>query len=250
MSNQTSKKRRLPTNGDAVTGSDSDSEDEFTGGLLDGTFSQSEDEDSSDDNEEDKESEDEGEEEELDSDEVPSSDEEEQEKVESAANGGDKKEPKIVLDSTGNPRYMYPEIDPVYDSDDTDVDETNTIGNIPLEFYDEYPHIGYDINGKRIMRPAKGAALDALLDSIEVPKAWTGMTDRNTGGDLMLTQEELEMVRKIQMGEVPADGYDPYAVSFPSHDITEVHTNVSVIANGRVLYFQNRSNATERSTRT
>ncbi|KAG0130109.1 putative ribosome biogenesis protein Erb1 [Tuber indicum] len=106
---------------------------------------------------------------------------------------------------------MYPEIDPVYDSDDTDVEEANTIGNIPLEFYDEYPHIGYDINGKKLMRPAKGAALDALLDSIEVPKGWTGMTDRNTGGDLMLTQEELEMVRKIQMGEVPVDGYDPYA---------------------------------------
>jgi len=41
-----------------------------------------------------------------------------------------------------------------YDSDDSDaLITTNTIGNIPLTFYDSYPHIGYDINGKRIMRP-------------------------------------------------------------------------------------------------
>jgi ribosome biogenesis protein ERB1 len=50
-----------------------------------------------------------------------------------------------------------------------------------------YPHIGYDINGKKIMRPATGDALQSLLDSIEVPKGWTGLTDVNTGNPLNLT---------------------------------------------------------------
>jgi len=49
-----------------------------------------------------------------------------------------------------------------------------------------YPHIGYDINGKRIMRPAAGDALQSLLDSIEVPEGWTGLTDPNTGKPLNL----------------------------------------------------------------
>ncbi len=98
---------------------------------------------------------------------------------------------KIIEDANGNPRYVYTDIDPVYDSDDSDAPATqNTIGNIPLSFYDSYPHIGYDINGKKITRPAKGEALDALLDSIEVPKGWTGLTDPATGKPLELSQQE------------------------------------------------------------
>ncbi|MCJ1287854.1 Ribosome biogenesis protein erb1 [Xylographa opegraphella] len=114
-------------------------------------------------------------------------------------------------DANGNPRYIYKSIDPVYDSDDSDAPATtNTIGNIPLSFYDSYPHIGYDINGKRISRPAKGEALDALLDSIDVPKGWTGLTDPATGKPLELSQQELEVLRMIQMNEVPEEGYDMY----------------------------------------
>jgi ribosome biogenesis protein ERB1 len=118
---------------------------------------------------------------------------------------------KVVQDANGNPRYIYEEIDPVYDSDDSDVvDGTNTIGNIPPSFYDSYPHIGYDINGKKVMRPAKGEALDALLDSIEIPKGWTGLTDPATGKPLELTEEELDVLKKITRNEIPEDGYDPY----------------------------------------
>lgn len=98
---------------------------------------------------------------------------------------------RITEDANGNSRYIYSEIDPVYDTDDSDAPATqNTIGNIPLSFYDSYPHIGYDINGKRIARPAKGEALDALLDSIDMPKGWTGLTDPATGKPLELSQQE------------------------------------------------------------
>ncbi|KAF2706815.1 ribosome biogenesis protein ERB1 [Pleomassaria siparia CBS 279.74] len=117
----------------------------------------------------------------------------------------------VITDANGNERYIYQEIDPVYESDESDAPETtNTIGNIPLHYYDAYPHIGYDINGKKIMRPAKGEALDALLDSIDIPKGWTGLTDPETGKPLELSEEELDVLRKITRNEIPADGYDPY----------------------------------------
>ena len=35
-------------------------------------------------------------------------------------------------------------------------DARNTVGNIPLSWYDDYPHIGYDLDGTKIMKPAKG----------------------------------------------------------------------------------------------
>lgn len=127
--------------------------------------------------------------------------------------GEDLRNYRVETDARGNERYVYDEIDPVYDSDDTDANEpVNTIGNIDLKFYDSYPHIGYDINGKKIMRPAAGEALDALLDSIEIPKGWTGLTDPTTGKPLNLSQDELELIKKIQMKELPEDGYDPYPV--------------------------------------
>jgi len=203
-----------------------DSDPEFGDGLLEGILSQSEDE-SEDSEEQDEKT---GEElESLGSDEIPPENKSDEALAESnatkAINGyeivdvdeEDEEEEeerpnyRVVKDANGGERYVYDEIDPVYDSDDSDAPgTTNTIGNIPLSFYDTYPHIGYDINGKKVMRPAKGEALDSLLDSIEVPEGWTGLTDPSTGKPLSLSREELEVLRKIQTNEVPEDGYDPY----------------------------------------
>ncbi|EOO04326.1 putative eukaryotic ribosome biogenesis protein 1 protein [Phaeoacremonium minimum UCRPA7] len=213
------------------------SDDEIIDGLLDGALSQSESEDDSDaassDEEEvgfDSEDEEEGEnglddDEALHSDDIPSDDETDPAKVKPLAPGQlpgldppqveaeeiEGPNYRVVTDANGGVRYEYDEIDPVYDSDDSDAQgPANTIGDIPLSFYDSYPHIGYDINGKKIMRPATGEALDALLDSIEVPKGWTGLTDPATGKPLNLSQDELELLRRVQMNEVPEEGYDPY----------------------------------------
>jgi ribosome biogenesis protein ERB1 len=224
---------------DAPVDSDVESADEFGDIVLDGVLSGSEDDVSEEEYGDYQASEDELEdEEELDSDEIPSEDESDEQETtgglvkvngsgtlnKKSSIGGslalrqnevddDTPNYTVTKDANGGERYVYDEIEPGYDSDDSDAPvTTNTIGNIPLTFYDSYPHIGYDINGKRIMRPAKGEALDALLDSIEVPKGWTGLTDPATGKPLNLTQEELEVLRRIQMNELPEDGYDPYPV--------------------------------------
>ena len=212
----------------------SDGGNDFEPGLLDGILSQSGDE--SDDIEVEDDSDtggftgSEGGEEsdaDLDSDEVPSEGEEQYNgfKPNGSRNSRDPAALSIDLsaeedtipnytiveDANGNPRYIYKDIDPVYDSDDSDAPpNTNTIGNIPSSFYDSYPHIGYDINGRKISRPAKGEALDALLDSIEIPKGWTGLTDPATGKPLELSNEELNILKRIQMDEVAEEGYDLY----------------------------------------
>lgn len=230
------RKRKAITR-DVPESSDVESDAEFGDGLLEGILSQSEDsEDESDENEsDDEEEEDVDDLEALDSDEVPSEDGEDEPEQNGGlvkSNGTKRPQPDIIsrqtraedeeedtpnhrveTDANGGERYVYEEIDPVYDSDDSDAPvTTNTIGNIPLTFYDSYPHIGYDVNGKKIMRPAKGEALDALLDSIDIPKGWTGLTDPATGKPLNLSQDELEILRRIQTNEMPEEGYDPYPV--------------------------------------
>lgn len=217
-----SRKRKGPSE---ITAPD----DELANIELDGVLSQSEDESGfeesepedvaegdEDENEETDEDEDEDDED-AHSEDLPSEPGLEPSWNRSIDDEDDKLNYKIVKDANGGERYEYTEIDPVYDSDDSDAQgPVNTIGNIPLSFYDSYPHIGYDINGKKIMRPATGDALDALLDSIEIPKGWTGLTDPETGKPLALSQQELELLRRLQMNEVPEEGYDPYAVCLPS----------------------------------
>lgn len=112
--------------------------------------------------------------------------------------------------SDGKPRVIKPEINPEYDSDDSDHEDFNTIGNIPLSAYDEMPHLGYDINGKRIMRPARGSALDQLLETIELPEGWTGLLDQNTGKSLKLSKDELDLIKKIQNQENTDESINPY----------------------------------------
>lgn len=126
-----------------------------------------------------------------------------------------------ATDANGNPRYIYEDIDPIYDSDESDAPvTTNTIGNIPLSFYDSYPHIGYDINGKKLARPARGAALDSLLDSIDIPEGWTGLTNPETGKPLDLNEEQLDMLKRLIRNEAAGDEYDPYP------DMIEYFTSV------------------------
>ena len=41
-----------------------------------------------------------------------------------------------------------------------------------MHWYDDLPHIGYDIDGKRVLRPAKGDELDKFLAAVEDPSSW------------------------------------------------------------------------------
>ena len=111
---------------------------------------------------------------------------------------------------TGVPKRVYPNIEPEYDSDSSTEDPPNRIGNVPLEWYDDLPHIGYDINGKKVMKPAKGDELDKFLATVDDPESWMTAKDERTGKDVRLTDEELDIIRRLQNAEIPDSAYDPY----------------------------------------
>lgn len=51
----------------------------------------------------------------------------------------------------------------------------NTIGNIPVQWYDEYEHIGYDLSGKKIAKAEnckKKGEIDNFLEKMEDPEFW------------------------------------------------------------------------------
>lgn len=41
-----------------------------------------------------------------------------------------------------------------------------------MHWYDDYPHIGYDLSGKKILKPQTGDELDHLIEQSENPDYW------------------------------------------------------------------------------
>ena len=41
-----------------------------------------------------------------------------------------------------------------------------------MHWYDDLPHLGYDIDGKKILKPAKGDELDKFLSTVDDPSSW------------------------------------------------------------------------------
>ncbi|XP_012328704.2 ribosome biogenesis protein BOP1 [Aotus nancymaae] len=105
-------------------------------------------------------------------------------------------------------------------SDEEDI--RNTVGNVPLEWYEDFPHVGYDLDGRCIYKPLRTQdELDQFLDKMDNPDYWRTVQDPMTGRDLRLTDEQVALVRRLQSGQFGDTGFDPYepAVDFFSGDV-------------------------------
>ncbi|VDM57640.1 unnamed protein product [Angiostrongylus costaricensis] len=96
-----------------------------------------------------------------------------------------------------------------YDSSDEE-DLRNTIGNIPISWYDDETHIGYNQMGEKIEKPKKKTEIDTFLEKMEDPDYWRKVFDRQSGTDVQLTDEQVEKLNNIASGKYPVVGYNPY----------------------------------------
>jgi len=79
-----------------------------------------------------------------------------------------------------------------------------------MEWYDDLPHIGYDVNGRKIFRPVKGDELDKFLANVEDPSAWTSVEDKLLQKQVQLTDRELDIIRRLERAENPDKDFNPY----------------------------------------
>ncbi|XP_018357585.1 PREDICTED: ribosome biogenesis protein BOP1 homolog [Trachymyrmex cornetzi] len=107
--------------------------------------------------------------------------------------------------STANDEDEY-----VYDSSDEE-DIRNTIGNVPLKWYNEYDHVGYDWEGKKIPKPEKGDELDNFLKRMEDPNFWRTIKDPQTGQDVVMSEADIDLIVRIQKQKIPDVQFDEYA---------------------------------------
>ncbi|KAL7830745.1 hypothetical protein SRHO_G00318720 [Serrasalmus rhombeus] len=110
-----------------------------------------------------------------------------------------------------------------YEQDTSDEEDIrNTVGNIPMEWYKDYPHIGYDLDGKKIFKPIRTKdELDEFLDKMENPDYWRTVHNKMTGTDLRLSDEQVDLVHRLQQGkfgDVNFNEYEP-AIDFFSSEV-------------------------------
>eukprot|EP00984_Skeletonema_dohrnii_P037554 scaffold39726_cov211-Skeletonema_dohrnii-CCMP3373.AAC.1 len=100
--------------------------------------------------------------------------------------------------------------------DEDDSGEMNRIGRIPLHWYDEYDHIGYDGHGKKVVKDKNSSAgkdlLDQVIDAADNNEAEGGgkftVYDALNARDVTLTPRQIELIRRLQGG----------AFAHPEHD--------------------------------
>ena len=96
-------------------------------------------------------------------------------------------------------------------------DLRNTIGNVPLKWYEDYEHIGYDLDGNKIKKPADWAAgtdeLDEFLNKMENPDYWRTVIDRQTGGKIVLSDEDVSIIKRLASGSFLHKDYEDFDTS-------------------------------------
>lgn len=125
-------------------------------------------------------------------------------------------------DAKEDKRTQVVEDEYAFDSSDEE-DVRNTVGNIPLEWYEHYPHIGYDLEGKPILKPPRVSDLDDFLRKMDDPNYWRTVKDKSTGQDVVLTDEDVDLIQRLQKGQFPSSTTDPYE---PFEDIFSHETMI------------------------
>ncbi|OMJ17706.1 Ribosome biogenesis protein BOP1, partial [Smittium culicis] len=114
------------------------------------------------------------------------------------------------IDHWINNRKNLSKIGPDYDSDSSTDMPINTIGNVPIEWYSEYDHIGYDLDGKKISKPKTEDEMDKFLKYADDPAALVKIRDELSQLDVKLTDEEIDIIERVQKGEFPDADFNPY----------------------------------------
>lgn len=86
-------------------------------------------------------------------------------------------------------------------SSDSDAEERNTVGDVPMRWYDDYEHIGYDRAGERIARKPRSTGLERLVrgDADD----WRVIYDERNDEHVRVSDEELALVLRIRNNSYP-----------------------------------------------
>lgn len=85
-------------------------------------------------------------------------------------------------------------------SDSDDDAPVNIVGNIPMEWYDEFDHIGWTASGEKVIPKERPDKIEEIIRRSTDPNWWRRMYDRHAGEFRTLTDEDLDMLERIRSG--------------------------------------------------
>ncbi|XP_012066646.1 ribosome biogenesis protein BOP1 homolog isoform X2 [Jatropha curcas] len=96
------------------------------------------------------------------------------------------------------------------DSSEDEVAPRNTVGDVPLKWYEDEKHIGYDIAGRKITKKERQDKLESFLASADDSENWRKIYDEYNDEVVELTKEEIKVIRRLVKGKAPHLDFEPY----------------------------------------
>ena len=62
----------------------------------------------------------------------------------------------------------------------------NTIGDVPIQWFRDEEHIGYEVDGRKILKRARVDHLDHLLQMVDDPTYWRKVFDEREDKEIYL----------------------------------------------------------------
>ena len=88
----------------------------------------------------------------------------------------------------------------VDDLSSDDEEAINTIGDVPLHWYEEHDHIGYTLDGKRLQKASRGDGLDRYLASQDDPNYRRTVYDAYNDREVVLSDRQMLLIRRMMSG--------------------------------------------------
>lgn len=107
-------------------------------------------------------------------------------------------------------------------TDDLESDDelpTNTVGNVPKQWYDGMDHVGYDVDGKKVARPVRKDGIDRFLAGQDDKNyRWTYF-DEEAGEEVTLSKRDLQILTRMHSGAVAMPESDMYV------ELTDIYSS-------------------------
>ncbi|KAG7400594.1 Ribosome biogenesis protein 1 [Phytophthora boehmeriae] len=111
----------------------------------------------------------------------------------------------------------------VDDLSSDDEENVNTIGNVPLRWYEDYDHIGYNVDGKRIMKSNNGDGIDNAIAAKDDPNYDRTVYDAYNDRKIVISDRDMELIRRMQAGAFAHPEFDAYP------DYVDVYSSNKII---------------------
>jgi len=84
------------------------------------------------------------------------------------------------------------------EADSEDEDILIKTGRVPRKWYDDYKHLGYDIEAKTVLKKEQDSKLDELIKRSEDPNWWRTVRDELNNQEIILTDQQLDLLQRVR----------------------------------------------------